>query len=244
MKRKAEHTSTPKGRSKKTKNRSGFSSVARTRGASVKGEMKYFDSERTLTAINSTADWTTGEYDPATLNTLFVPTVGAAVNQRIGKEVKVIKISIRGTIFCAKQANDTASLQATVVRYALVQDTQTNAAQAQGENVFSTQASAGASVYAHQNIDNFGRFRVLHDKVKVMKDPNMSYDGTNIEVNGLTSPFKMKHKFKKPVRVRFNAANGGTIADIVDNSWHIMANCSNTELVPQIQYVCRVYYKE
>ena len=133
-----------------------------------------------------------------------------------------------------------------VIRLALVQDMQTNSAQAQGEKVFTPPATATASlaVESFQNIDNFGRFRVLKNKFFVFQNPTLSWDGTNMEQSGLVKRFKWTIKFRRPVQVRFNATNGGTIADIVDNSWHIMANNNSTDLTPYLLYNCRVCYKE
>lgn len=211
----------------------------------VVGEMKYFDTFLTATAIPATTDWTGTEFDPATFLTLVVPVVGAGVNQRIGKAIKVLKIKVRGAIQSTSQMDQTAGDPAAQVRLILHQDKQTNAAQAQGENVMSTpSANALVTTNGFQNIDNFGRFQVLADRTIVLENPNISWDGTNLEQQGLITPFKINHTFKKPVVMRFNATNGGTIADIVDNSFHIIATASNAGLTPTIGYSCRVCYKE
>lgn len=245
MKRKASNGKGSK-RAKKlpkgTTQRSGFSSVARTRGASVQGEMKYFDTEVAQTTITGAAAWTGTEFDPTTFNTLFVPVVGAGVNQRIGKQCKVLKVRVTGMIQQNQQANQTVADDPAVTTVALVLDKQTNAAQAQGEQVFTPTTNVINAPFANQNIDNFGRFSVLKRVWKVLENPTISYDGTNIEQSGVTKLFSFKHKFKKPLIVRFNATNGGTVADIVDNSLHIMAN--STTALSNIQYICRVYYKE
>lgn len=231
--------------------RSGYTTVARTRGVYARGEMKYFDCMRTISAISGSTNWTGTEYDPDTtpvagINTLFAPTQGAGIAQRIGKACKVLKIKIHGEIQVPNQINQAAADAASIVRVALVQDMQTNSTQAQGEQVFTAPAIATATLAteAFQNIDNFGRFKVLKDKFFYLNSPSMAYDGTNIEQSGLVKRFAWTIKFKKPVEVRFNATNGGTIADIVDNSWHIMANTSNTDLTPYLVYNCRVCFKE
>ena len=72
----------------------------------------------------------------------------------------------------------------------------------------------------------------------------MTYDGTNVEQAGLSKPFKFNITFKKPINVRFNNTNGGTIADIVDNSLHLIALTDNDNLAPAISYYSRVDYKE
>lgn len=229
---------------KKPKTRKGFSSVARTRGAPVQGEMKLYDTFLAPTAIPSVAAWTGTEFDPATLNTLFVPVVGAGVNQRIGKSVKVMKIKITGCIFCAAQIDATAADQPTVVRLILHQDMQTNSAQAQGEQVMQPTTNAGEAPFTYQNNDNFGRFKVLKDKLISLQNPAISWDGTNMEQNALVKTFKITKIFKEPVEIRFNNTNGGTVADIVDNSFHVIANSFNATLVPQITYYARINYKE
>lgn len=228
--------------------RIGYSTVPRTMGVYAQGEMKYFDTERTQTAIPASVDWTGTEFPPnvGTPDTLFSPTVGSAINQRIGREVKVHKIKIKGIITCAAQTNQTGGDTAATVRLALVEDQQTNGTQAQGENIFAapTTAAAQNSLNAFQSLANFGRFRVLKDKFFTLQNPNMSFDGTNIEQHGLAKPFKFTINFKTPVSVRFNAVNGGTLADIVNNSWCVYATALSTNLAPAITYQARVAYKE
>lgn len=236
--------------------RTGYSTVPRTRGVYAKGEMKYYDTERAVVAISSSADWTGTEYDPNTTNEaspvsnplgLFQPKVGSGINQRIGKSCKLMSLKIRGAVTCAKQGDQTATDNPTIVRIALVWDQQTNSSQCQGEQVFTdpTTAAASMAIHAYQNIDNFGRFRVLKDKMLTIQNPNAAYDGTNVEQQGLTRLFKMNIKFgKEGIPVRFNATNGGTVADVVDNSFHIIANANDTDLVPTITYYCRACYKE
>lgn len=236
----------------KKRARMGYSTVARTRGVYAAGEMKYFDSARTSTALVGGNDWSGTEIDPnaipvANINTLFCPTVGSAVNQRIGKSVNVHKIKIRGHVFSTVETNQTLGAQPSECRVILFQDLQTNATQAQGEQVMQTvTANALANVEAFQNIDNFGRFRVLKDKSFNLEDPNMTPTSATEHLNnGKIRRFKFNIKFRKPVKVRFNATNGGTIADIVDNSWHMLAITSSAAgLVPGISYNCRVCYKE
>lgn len=232
-----------RGGPKRLKTRMGFTSVARTRGAAVTGEMKYFDTAKSG-AIPASADWTGTELDPTTFNTLCVPAVGAAINQRIGKQIKVLKIKIRGFVGCAAQTGQAVQDEASYVRLCLYQDTQTNSTQAQGENVMSDGGSAALTALSYQNIDNFGRFRMLKDKSFMMQKPSSLWNGTNVLQGGMVTGFKWTINFKKPVVVRFNSTNGGTVADIVDNSFHIIGTTNSATLVPNIHYYSRVCYKE
>jgi len=238
-----------------TKPRAGYPSVARARGAAVTGEMKYFDTELGYANLPASVDWTATEFDPNTTQegtpvanplTLFAPVQGAGVNQRIGKRCKLMGLKIRGSVYVPKVANLTAAKSATQIRIIVYWDMQTNSAQAQGENVMtaSTTADAAINVLTYQNLNNFGRFRVLMDKIYSLSDPNMTWDGTNIEMNGLTFKWKFNYKFKTPISVQFNATSSGTVTSVVDNSFHVIANASSTDLAPQIGYVCRATYKE
>lgn len=239
--------------------RGGFGSVARTRGAAVSGEMKYFDTENVATAIATvTTTWVAGTIvDPlATVNLgsaavatplcLFAPTVGSGLNQRIGRKVKVLKLKVHGFVTAAPQAAQTTTDAAARLRVILVQDKQTNAAQMTGANLINDSAGgAAATINAFQNPNNFGRFKVLKDKFITMQDPNLCQNGvTTMEQNGLKVPFKFTVNFKQPVLVNFNATNGGTVADIIDNSFHVLCGCDTSTLASSISYYTRVCYKE
>jgi hypothetical protein len=227
--------------------RAGYRTVPRTRGVYAQGEMKYFESGKESLNIPSSADWTGTEADPslipvAGINTLFCPIVGSAINQRIGKSCKLLGLRIRGRIFCNNFSVAGAGVDGATVRMLLVQDMQTNATQMQGEQVLATVLSTSSAIQGSlQNINNFGRFRVIKDKIWKFDDFNTTASSW---VSGQMINFKWNIKFKEPVTVHFNAVNGGTIADIVDNSFHLL--CNATSQVPQMQleYMCRCMFKE
>lgn len=228
--------------------RRNYSAVPRTSGWVTAGEMKYFDTildNSALTAVTTT--WAATEKDPATFNTLVVPVKGAGINERIGREIKVHSIKIRGFIRVDAQAAQSTADGASVCRVILFQDCQTNAAQVQGEVLMSGAASSGGTITSYQNLDNLGRFKVLKDKVMNISDLNMANDTGatgGLVQSGRKIPFKIHHKFKKPVPIRFNATNGGTVADIVDNSFHVLGATDSAAYAPALSYSCRVGYKE
>jgi len=240
--------------------RHGYSAVTRTSGAAVIGEMKYFDSNLTntnLVAVNGT--WGAGSMlDPSgTINLgsaavatplcLFAPTVGAALNQRIGRKVKVLKLKITGTVTTQAQTAQTVADASEKIRLLVVQDCQTNAAQMTAAQLINDADSAQTNIVAFQNPNNFGRFRVLKDKYFTIENPNMAGEvaAANVIACGLKKNFKFSINFKIPVEVHFNATNGGTVADIVDNSFHVVcAADSISTSAPGLSYYCRVCYKE
>lgn len=248
------------------KPRAGYTSVARTRGAAVTGEMKYFDCARSnvnLPAVTTT--WPAGAMvDPSTTINLgaaavgtplclFAPTVGSALNQRIGRSVLVRKIKVRGQLLASTLQTAAAGYapdDSNKVRLMLVQDMQTNAAQMTAAALMNDASDAATTINSYQNPNNFGRFRVLKDKEITFQDPNFTVSETaagsyNAYQAGLIRQFKWTVNFKTPVKVQFNATNGGTVADIVDNSFHVVAaTTSTTNVNIGISYYSRVAYKE
>lgn len=245
MKRKA--AAPPINKKPHKKPRAGYSTVPRTRGPLSFGSSKYFDTIRTATAIQNNQDWSNAHFPPnvGTPTTLCVPVTGSDINNRVGREIDVYKISVRGTIKVAPQANQTATDQAAVVRLLLVQDTETNGTQATGTQIMTGTTSGGPiSVHSHMSLASLGRFKMLKDKTFCLSNPNISWDGTNMEQQGIAKVFKFVKRWKKPVRVRFNATNGGTISDIVNHSWCIYAMLGETDLATTLLYNARVYYKD
>jgi len=227
--------------------------------AKIPGETKYFDCDRSsnsIVAVTTTWGISTRQDPGTTINLgsaavatplcLFAPTVGAALNQRIGRAVQMMKCKINGAIAVPAQAAAAAADATTRIRVILVLDTQTNAAQLLASDLLNDGTSANTVIGAFQNPNNFGRFQVLKDKTYSIANPNMAGSPTTADViqGGLIIPFKINYNFKKPIKVQFNATNGGTVADIIDNSLHFIIACENIALAPTIQYYSRVSYKE
>lgn len=235
------------------KKKAHFTTVPRTRGYyGQPGEMKYFDCSRAVVTIPTSATWVGTVLDPnvfpvANTNCLFCPTQGVNVSQRIGKQCKLFKIRVRGTIVVPPQQNVGAAFAGAVARIVLVQDKQTNATQMTGTQLFAgSTIDAPIGVHSFQNIDNFGRFRILKDKTYSLQVKASDYDGTanQHDIWGQMINFKMSAKFRNGIDVHFNNTNGGTIADIVDNSFHIVAMQSFTDMAATITYNCRCSFKE
>lgn len=245
---------------KKQKTRNGFSSVARTRGAAVTGEMKYFDTTLTNGAIAATTTtWVAGTLlDPgttidlgdaavATPGTLIVPKVSAALNGRIGRKINLRKIKLNCMINIPPQAAQNAADTSTRIRCLLVQDMQSNAASMTSAQLMRDSASgANSTINSFQNPDNFGRFRVLQEKRFDLGNLNLAGSPTSADViqNGIVKSFKMGHNFRGGQQINFNAVNGGTVADVIDNSFHVIAACNNATYAPTLSYYARCAYKE
>lgn len=228
----------------------------------VAGEMKYFDCDFADTAITDvTTTWPAGTItDPtttinlgaaavATPLCLFAPTVGSGLNQRIGRSVKVMKIKMRGRIsYPAVGSGAYVACQGQNIRIMLVQDCQTNAAQMTAAQLMQDSVSTDCAFYGYQNPNNFGRFKVLKDKIISTGDPNWvgEVSGNTTGRNGKKYHFKFSVRFRVPIEVHFNATNGGTVADIVDHSFHIICGADQVSASSNATflYYSRVSYKE
>jgi len=196
-------------------------------------ERKYFDATRANLAF---PDWSAtaagGELDPAA-NSLFNPVQGDDFNNRQGRKVTLLALKIRGTINVVLDNNQLAAVTTPSIRLLLVQDTQTNAAQLNSEDVVLTNANG------FQNPAFFGRFRVLKDKFFLLPQAETTGINDNRNQNGYQKAFKMSIKFKKPVVIHYNSTNGGTVADVIDNSFHIIGGTTDVTMAPGIAYTVR-----
>lgn len=223
--------------------------VPRTPGGQIIAEKKYFDSLLSAGAIATSTDWTATEMDPATANTLFSPAPGTAINQRVGRKVNVHKMRIRGNINVPAQTTQSQADNAAVIRLIVHQDQQTNGAQAQGEQVMEAPATATSLLCTQtfMSLANLGRFKILKDKIySLNKLPVANDTGATggITQGGMTIPFKINLKFNKPITVHYNATGGSTVADIVDNSFHIIATTSNNNYSSTLSYTCRTVFSD
>lgn len=220
--------------------------VPRTMGPFAQTESKYFDSFVSAAAVAESVDWTGTEIDPAA-NSIFTPTEGADIDNRIGRKASMYKLAIRGVIVPGTLADQADILPSPVCRIILFMDMQTNGGQAQGETVMAAPGAATAALTfcTFQNTANFGRFRVLRDKTFKLGIITSGTDGVSTTSQGSqVIPFKLTVKFPTPVEVRFNATNGGTIGDVVDNSFHMLAQKSGGDFTHTISYQARCYYKD
>lgn len=208
-------------------------------------ERKYFTTGLGTTALAAANTWAGDELDPAAL-CLFSPVEGADINNRIGRKVCIKKIAIRGVIEALYRTGVAAMTAGSIARLILYMDKQSNGAQSQAEDLMAAPSVADTDncLCSYQNTASFGRFKVLVDRSFNLSNGSAVYNGATRDLCGYAMNFKMSRKFVKPLIVRFNGTNGGTIADIVDNSFHIIGCCSNTGCVPSLTYECRTVFTD
>lgn len=206
-------------------------------------ERKFFDSSKAETNVTGSTDMTSLEFDPTTLNCLNAPTQGTGASNREGDFYYIESCEVTGKITCAQQADQTAADLAPVVKVYLVLDKFTNAVQLSSEDVF-TNPSANATLSSNplRVIKNESRFSILDSAMLQIAPPTMSYDGTNVEQSGQTHTFVLRKTWPGGLKVSC-VANGGTVADIRDNSLHVIACTNSSNSAPQISYNARIRFR-
>lgn len=207
-------------------------------------ERKCYDTERNTFITGLGTDWTNTAINPSASGCLFAPTQGQSIFQRIGRQVNVARIHLRGEVFL----NPVTAIvfpvpgrYAITVRLILVIDQQTNASIFLPANVINS-GSTATPINMFQNNDNWGRYRVLKDQIWSIPYSSAVYDTNGVSWSGTGRCFNWTVNFNPPLRVRYNATNGGTIADIVDNSFNIMAGQDSGNLVASCNYKCRTIF--
>lgn len=208
-------------------------------------ESKYFDSEVNDFAVPANTAW--GATNDIVKGTMAIPVRGTDINEREGRKIAIYKIAVKGLISFAKETDEVDSLIPPLTRIILWLDTQTNATVTTSGSLMQapTTAQSDCCFLTYQNLASLGRFRVLKDIVLEPTTVNLMTDGTATSSQSLnTQYFKIVHKFKKPLVVNFNATNGGTIADVVDNSIYLSGERQFSDFSPTCTVQCRAYYKD
>lgn len=205
-------------------------------------ERKFFDTSKTATAVAASTDMSSAEYDP-TGSCLNYPVQGSGASTREGDFYYIDSVEVSGWCGASAQVDQTGADQAPVVKAYLVLDKFTNAAQLNSEDVF-VNPSGSNTLCANpfRNIKNESRFDILDSVYLQMTPPTLSYDGTNIEQSGQTHSFVLRKRFSPPLKVSC-VANGGSVADIRDNSLHVIATANNTNFAPVMAYNARIRFR-
>lgn len=210
-------------------------SKARTGGFSG-NELKYFDTEASFGAMVAT--WTAAECDPAA-NCLFSPTQGSGAEQRDGVKCLMKSIYITGMIRQETLHDQPDLVEGNAYAIALVLDTQTNKAQLNAEDVYDIDAPINCM---RRVMENSERFKVLKTwQGRLPSCPGVTDGANTCSIAGAVTPFRANIKLNIPVKF---LANAGTVADISDNSLHLIAMVSHNTPAAHVdlEYKARVRF--
>jgi len=249
VKRAMKRTLTKRSRSVSKYNRS-ISKVAAARAvanAATAGflgiEKKFLDMAKAAAAVTAAAALTGGEYDPSTGCTgcLSCPAQGDTEQQRDGKRIVIDSLIIKGYLVNPETTGD--ALEAPVkVFLAIVLDTQTNGAQLNSEDVFkSLGANDALNVDPMKNLLFGSRFRILKSQVYDVTPSGITAAGATYAACGVRRDFDWYIPFKGGLPVNMNAGTTADVANVIDNSIHVVAFATRTGA--QIAYNARIRFQ-
>lgn len=199
-------------------------------------ESKFIDTTVAETVILHDS-WAGGEMDPAA-NCLCAPTQGNGESNREGRRIVVTQISLQGKVYRVNKSDQADAVGPTTVRVALVWDKQTNGAQMSAEQVY---VDAGNRALQFRELEYIQRFQVMWSGTFTLTDGATFTDGANTGTIGGTQHFFDVYK-KCSIIVNFSA-NAGSVADIVDNSFHVICCTDGVGATDYIQYQARCRFK-
>ena len=203
-------------------------------------ETKFYDTFLLDRNLTKPTDGSGGECDQSATVGPTTIAQGDGESNRDGRKCVVKSCYVTGIIEVPKQADQIASDIGGTVFVALVQDTQTNGALLNSEDVFTNPGGLDhLATSPLRNMQYTNRFKVLARKLIQLPQAELVYDGTNIEQGGFHVPFMLSWRGVMPMLFT------GTTSDIsnsVTNSLHIVAYCSDTTQAPAMSYNCRVRF--
>jgi len=180
-------------------------------------------------------------------NTGCISTVerGDGPNKRIGRAFRITRVELHGS-FCQLAFNSLASGPYGSTAYvAVVQDTQTNGAACLSQEIFKnilgseTGDGSATQTCLHLNLLNEPRFRILAERHIDFPPPPISWNGTNITAAGDYRVFQID--LDTNINVHCTDGSGPSIANIVDNSLHVIA-FANSSIGVGLAYNCRIRF--
>lgn len=187
-------------------------------------EKKFLDCSKSLTAITAASTLAGGEYDPSSgcSGCLSCPAQGDSEQQRDGKRIVIDSLILKG--FVHNPGSASAAFEAeSKVFIAVVLDTQSNGAQLDSEAVFkSLGATDVLNVCPTKNLLSGNRFRILKSQVFDLTPIGVASAG-NLAFNATRRDFDWYIPFKGGLQVNLNAGTTAEIANVIDNSLHVIA---------------------
>lgn len=217
----------------------------RTYSSRLGVEKKFYDTMLVATALGAATDATGGEFDPSATSMISTPAVGDSEQNRDGKRIIIKSVQVKGIVTTdgINALTNLSSATPCEVFVALVLDTQSNGAQLNSEDVFKNlQAQASGNSRPLRNLLFGPRFRVLKEWQLTCRAGVAANNAsaTTISVNGDVQEFECFLPLS--LLVNFNAGTTSSIANVIDNSLHIVAFSTNTAMTPKISYNARIRF--
>jgi len=177
---------------------------------------------------------------------LIPSAIGAGYGQVNGNKYYLKRLRLKGAVI-ATVAADQADVPVPVsVRILLIQDTQPQGAQAQGENILTDMGNASQAHFSFMAMaaGSGGRFRILKDKLFMQQPAAAATDGASTNSNIRSGfNFKFQVNFKKPLQIQLKANSATpTVASLSNHNFFLLAHC--TAGAQSMAGCARAYYQD
>ncbi len=197
-------------------------------------ERKFADFEAVGDAF--TTSWATMQ----AIDSISAVAIGNTESTRVGRVYHITSLHMRGEVILTLQESNATPISAVTCRVVIVHDTQTNGAELTATDVMD--AGQTDSHLAFRNLQNTKRFRILMDKVMVLRPGLMNEGAVNLFASGQTRiGFKFNRTFKKPIKVLCKGTTA-VVASITDNSFHVIGISSTASGAPLLSYQARIRF--
>jgi len=209
-------------------------------------EKKFLDCYKTATNIAGVAALTGGIYPPTggCTNCISCPPQNDTASGRDGKRYVIDSLIFKGAVELPFNAS-AATFPAVKVFLALILDSQSNGAPCTSETIFTNPANVLATVVDPlKNLLHGKRFRILKSQVFDLTPDTLAPTATNYIWNAKERVFDWYIPFKGGLPVNMNAGTNADVANVIDNSLHVVAFASSTGLAqgPKIMYNARIRF--
>ncbi len=206
-------------------------------------EKKFYDTALSAAAITAPTDSTGAEHDPSATSMISTPVRGDSEQNRDGKQISLLNVTIKGAINVAQRELINSPVSGAIVYVALILDTQTNGAQLNSEDVFkNTSGNVFVNGTPQKNLLFMNRFRILKTQRFNLTPNTLSHFAVDsFSWAGVTRPFSWFVNLKG-LKVNFNAGTTADVANVIDNSLHIIAYTTNIAGAPTLTYNARIRF--
>lgn len=205
-------------------------------------ERKFYDTSLVSANIASPTDATGGEQDPSATSMITTPAQGDGEQNRDGKQIICDFVEITGNVIKGALETQPNPELGTRVYLACVLDTQSNGAQLNSEDVYkNTGASQNLATAVQRNLLFGKRFKILKKEVFDF-NPFIGATGANdFASNAMSQSFNWFIPLNN-LKINFNAGTTASIANVIDNSIHMIAFSNQTTPQQTLSYNARLRF--
>jgi len=205
-------------------------------------EKKFYDTNLNSAALSDAVGLTAGMIDPSATSMISTPTQGDGEQQREGKRIVIKSVQVNGIVYNSVNEGTANPPVRCTAFVALVLDTQSNGAQCTSDQVFkNTSADLTGIPCPLRNLLYATRFKVLKTGVFDLNPVTLA-SHTADHMSWATVQRTFNWYLPLDLVVNFNNGTTASIANVVDNSLHMIAFVDDDFNAPRITYNARIRF--